>query len=132
MSRARLALALLAGCDDTVWGSAGDGTEPPAQDGYAGVREISQGQCEGCHNAAGQQGGLDLQTDFALATVGVVGQYGIPLVVPGDPEGSFLYQKITDTHPDNTGTDMPPGRGGLPVSIAEVFYDWILDGATPE
>lgn len=134
MSRAAWVWVLLlaAGCDDTIWGESGfEATEPPAQTGYAGVQEISQGRCEGCHNTAAAEGagGLDLSTDLHAATVGVIGLYGLPLVTPGDPENSMFYLKMTDSQPENTGTDMPPGSGGLPPILSDVVKDWILDGA---
>lgn len=120
-----------AGCDDTIWSESAELAEPPSQDGFAGVQEISRDRCEGCHNPAGMEGagGLDLSTDLHAATVGVLGLYGLPLVTPGDPENSMFYLKMTDAQPENTGTDMPPGSGGLPTALSDVVEDWILDGA---
>ena len=134
MTRAWLTIPmLLAGCDDNVWGQSGvEQTEPPSATGYAGVQEVSAGHCEGCHNASGMQGGLDLSTDLHQATVGVIGQYGLPIVSAGDPDNSMFYLKMTNTHPDNTGTDMPPGSGGLSPALTDVVYQWILDGASTE
>ena len=135
MSRAAfviVAMVLAAGCDDTIFGQSGVDAEPPSQTGYAGVQEISKGLCEGCHNSAGQQGGLDLSSDLHLATVGVMGQYGLPLVTAGQPENSMLFLKMSNTHPENTGTDMPPGSGGLSPSLTDVVEQWILDWAPRE
>ncbi|MBX2797750.1 MAG: hypothetical protein KTR31_08785 [Myxococcales bacterium] len=120
----------LTGCDDYLFGELEDGPDDvPAQTGYAGVVEIAQSQCLGCHSAATMQGGLDLETDLHAATVGVTGQYILPIVLEGQPRESMLYMKITDSHPDNTGTDMPPGSGGISDAAADVVFDWILDGA---
>jgi len=124
-------VALVAGCDDQVWGVARDvPIAPPSADGYEGVREIVSEHCLlSCHDAATQLGGLDLETDMAVDTVNVRGMFGLLLVSPGAPENSMLYLKVTSTNPQGTGSDMPPGSGGLPEVLTEVVEDWILDGA---
>ena len=126
---ALLALCLLS-CDDFLFGEAtGEGTEVPDTADYAGVLEVLESNCFGCHGAAGTLGGLDLETDMYGATVGVVGQYGLPIVLAGDPDNSMLYLKAANLHPPNTGTDMPPGSGGLPDALSDVILLWIEDGA---
>ena len=136
MRQARLAwmgwVMLLGGCDDYIFGvvSAED-VDVPEQEGFLGVKEIIDDNCLGCHDANQALGGLDLETDLYGATVDVVGQYNLPLVLPGDPERSMLYTKVTGTNPEYTGADMPPGSGGIAVPLAEVIYAWIADGALP-
>lgn len=120
---------LVAGCDDNLWGVGEVLVEPPSQEGYAGVIEISQDACLGCHSAGSALGGLDLETNFAAATVGVLGQYGLLIVEPGNPDGSLLYLKMTNTQPGGVGTDMPPGSGGLDPALTDVVKAWIEDGA---
>ena len=125
----------IAGCDDVLFGEAtGGSTEGPSQDGYAGVVEIATGNCYGCHSTeANTSAGfnLDLETDLHATTVGVSGGYGVPLVVPGQPEESMLYMKMTGTNPDNTGGAMPPG-GRLSDANTDVVRAWIEDGAPAE
>lgn len=125
-------LSLLA-CDDRIYGDvvAGGSTETLEQ-GLSGVQTIVEGQCLGCHGASSALGGLDLETDLIAATVGVVGQYQIPLVQPGSPEDSMLYLVITNTQPDGTSGEMPPGSGGLGQAATDIVYDWIADGAGAE
>ncbi len=45
-------------------------------------------------------------------------------VVPGDPEGSVLYQRLTG----QGGPIMPP-TGKLPNDLLKLVYDWIKQGA---
>jgi hypothetical protein len=49
-----------------------------------------------------------------------------PVVIPGDPEGSLLGQKLLGTHTE--GTIMPRG-GMLPENEIQVILDWIEAGA---
>ncbi len=133
-------LALLCGllsliaCDDRIYGQPGGGLDPATvTSGYDGVLSFVGENClGGCHGAEVALAGLDLETDLHLATVGVVGQYQIPIVQPGDPENSMFYLKITNTQPEYTGGEMPPGSGGVGEGITEIVYDWILDGASAE
>jgi hypothetical protein len=46
-------------------------------------------------------------------------------VVPGDPEGSRLYQVLTATG----GAPQMPPSGPLPAETIQLFYDWIMQGA---
>lgn len=130
MRRASVFAAVLAltGCEDYIWGEAVI-DEPVQATGFAGVEQIVAENCLGCHSTAANLGGLDLEIDLHGATVNVVGQYSIPLVLPGQPEESMFYLKVVDEQPDYTGTDMPPGSGGLPRALAEVVYQWIESGA---
>ncbi len=118
--------AVLAGCDDTVFGAGGE--EVTGVEGYNGVLTIADTHCLGCHSAASALGGLDLETDLHAATVDVVGDSGFAIVTPNDPANSNLFRKITNTHED-AGTDMPPGTGGLSATEADIVEAWILDGA---
>ncbi|MEQ1505590.1 MAG: c-type cytochrome domain-containing protein [Myxococcota bacterium] len=125
------AACLGAGCDDELFGIADEGSTTPGATGYAGVNEIASANCLGCHgasSAAGSGFGLDLETDLAGATVGVVGGYGVPLVTPQDLEQSMLYLKIAGENPDNTGGAMPPGAA-LGLGTVDVVAAWIEDGA---
>lgn len=55
----------------------------------------------------------------------------VPYVVPGNPEGSYLYQKITNTHAESgaRGGDYMPPSGLMPNSNIDLVQDWIAAGA---
>ena len=87
-----------------------------------------------CHGEA-ESGGLDLRYGAAhFSLVGqpatAIGAAGKMLVVPGDVEGSFLWQKLTGALADGEGTRMP--AGGAPELDAlelELVRSWIAAGA---
>lgn len=122
-----LTVALLAGCDDTVF-TGGEGEPITGVEGFEGVSAIVQRDCLGCHSSASALGGLDMETDLHSAIVGVDGDYGMPIVDPGAPENSSLFLKVTANQAIG-GTDMPPGTGGLDASENDLIQTWILDGA---
>jgi hypothetical protein len=131
MRRSLLALALLVlpvtACDDTVF-EGGEGAPVEGVEGIEGVLAIADTHCLGCHSAASALGGLDLETDLHSAVVGVTGDYGIPIVDPGNLDTSMFYVKTT-AQQGSDGTDMPPGTGGLSAPENEIIANWILDGA---
>lgn len=49
-----------------------------------------------------------------------------PLAVPGNPDGSWVYRKVSGTH--TSGALMPLGAA-MPIAEAEIIRDWIADGA---
>jgi uncharacterized membrane protein len=122
-------LLCVAGCDDLVFGP--QAAPPLSQEGIEGVREIADGQCMGCHSAQAAFGQLDLQTDLYGALVGAPDSTGQGILVdPGSPDTSVFYLKITNQQA--TGTDMPPGTGGLPTEASDLVKRWIEDGAPEE
>ena len=56
----------------------------------------------------------------------------LPRVKPGDPEGSYLYRKLTGTHLEagGSGEHMPFQRDLLEPADLAVFREWIAQGAT--
>ncbi len=56
-------------------------------------------------------------------------------IEPGDPDHSYLWHKVNDTHltVSGSGTSMPPGVGGvsLDADTLAVLEAWILGGAEP-
>jgi hypothetical protein len=52
---------------------------------------------------------------------------GAAFIVPGDPEASLFYTKVTE-HPP-CGERMPLGGGALPASQVEMIRSWIAAGA---
>lgn len=83
------------------------------------VLPIFEAQCNLCH---GTLGGWDGTTYNAVMNTGD----HAPVVIPGDPEGSLLGQKILGTHTE--GTIMPPSGKMLDDLIA-IILDWIAAGA---
>jgi hypothetical protein len=109
------------------------------------VRPIFEGalNCAGCHGPQGPSGGVSLGGQISSADIvaNLVDQTAegtnMPLVAPGNPEGSWLYLKVTGGTADATctGTEeckqaMPP-TAGMVLSDAEkqAIYDWIEAGA---
>ncbi len=118
-------LALSAGCDDVIFGE--QPLPPLSQEGWAGVTEVIDGYCLGCHSAQGAFGQLDLETDPYGALVGVTSSDGSSLLVdPGAPDSSLLYLKITGDQP--AGGPMPPDVE-LSQEATDIVRDWIADGA---
>lgn len=125
-----LIIPLMIGCDDVVFephGSEGGGTD---ESGYDGTMEIITGSClSGCHDAAGQAGGLDLETDFCGSTVGVTSiMYADvgSLIEAGDSASSVLYLKMAGA--EGVGGVMPIS-GALDADSLAVVGDWIDAGA---
>ncbi len=83
------------------------------------ILPIFEVKCNMCH---GSLGGWDGST---YATTLETGDHA-PVVIPGDPEGSLLGQKLVGTH--EQGTIMPPA-GKLSDEEIKVIIDWITDGA---
>lgn len=87
----------------------------------------------GCHNAASAQAGLVLDPGASWANlVNVVSSQNMLLtrVIPLDPDGSFLVQKLEGTAP--VGGRMPAdGPPFLQQATVDVIRQWILDGALP-
>ncbi len=85
------------------------------------------GRCTSCHSFDAPAGGLDLSDTFVDAIYKIVGDP----VVPGNPRGSRLFNKINCSEPDQ-GSQMP--LNGVPLSLTEreLIYDWIEQGAYGE
>ena len=84
-----------------------------------------------CHKGASPAGGLNLEgmTHAKLVDVMATG-VPRPLVVPGDPEGSYFYEKLTATMPA-VGDPMPPGAP-LSATKLEMVRSWIAAGAADD
>ena len=89
----------------------------------------------GCHEDGA--GGMVLGDDAATAFAAIVGVPsndvpGMARIEPGDPENSYLFRKVEDTHIDagGEGNKMPPG-GQLDASEIDTIKLWIEGGAQP-
>lgn len=111
------------------------------------IFESATNKCSGCHTQAGPEAGLSLGGHISSKDIvaGLVnepafggGQY--KRVVPGKPEESWLYLKITAMASSCTPTStaqcftgpMPPsadGQATVSAADAAVVRQWILDGA---
>jgi hypothetical protein len=91
--------------------------------------------CINCHTNAGGRtpaSGLNLATGFsydALVNRASVGKVGAVRVIPGDPDNSYLVQKIEGA-PDIVGMRMPRTGGPyLTLGQIAVIRQWIAEGA---
>lgn len=129
-----LALLLTAACsgkDSDDSGAAGDATFARVND------EVLANGCalSTCH-AAGSDGavesGLTLSDSDASANyaaiVNATGASGKTLVVPNDPDGSFLVTKVTGAQESGEGDPMPPPFG-LDAEKAALVVAWVEAGA---
>jgi hypothetical protein len=86
----------------------------------------------GCHSGGGAMLGLRLDEGFSYASlVNTPSFYGGTLVrvVPGDPDASFLIQKL-EPNP-SFGDRMPLTGCCLQQVTIDVIRQWIQDGAKP-
>jgi len=92
----------------------------------------------GCHDSATQEGELNLEAasiHSVLVNVPVAdskaGPRGKLRVVPGDPNNSFLVQKLEGTMARDEGNIMPDGADEPidPTCRIRMVRQWITDGA---
>lgn len=92
----------------------------------------------GCHGSRGPSADLDLSSDGlhgrlidVLADDTNARGRGKRLVIAGDPDASFLYQKVSGTHQRDEGFLMPDGADSPVDPGCRVFMlrKWIEDGA---
>ncbi len=120
--------------NDTNGNNANNGEEQ-WDEGFVEVAEIIRSTCAAadCHGATSApetvlEFGADGQ-DLAYEDIEFVFEnfaVGDPLVDPGNPEGSLLYQSITSEDPDEL---MPPGQLELSQAQIDAVHSWIADGA---
>lgn len=84
-----------------------------------------------CHGSADGEGALDLREGKAYASlvdVPSIASAGSILVVPGDPDASYLVAKCT---PDAAIVDgrMPSDTEGLDADRLALLRSWIAEGA---
>ena len=83
-----------------------------------------------CHSGVTGAGGLDLKTGAYDHLVNAKSMQ-VPTrlrVMPGDPDASYLIEKLTLPKP-TVGQRMPPGSEPLPEEEIEMFREWIAGGA---
>ncbi|MEL7159367.1 MAG: PSD1 and planctomycete cytochrome C domain-containing protein [Bacteroidota bacterium] len=89
----------------------------------ADIRPILKRKCMSCHGGVRQQGGLSFlfEEDLYGET-----RSGKTAVVPGDPLGSEMYQRVIS---DRAQLVMPPEGDPLSAEEAETIRRWIEQGA---
>jgi hypothetical protein len=124
----------------TVIGCAGDGPAPSGTGSlFDNIQQtIFTPRClsAGCHNGVDRQNNLVLEEGQSYANlVGVVPfndaarAAGLQRVVPGQPDQSFLYIKLTLPGASELGSPMPLIGGPLAPADIERVRAWILEGA---
>jgi len=95
------------------------------------VQPIFDANCVACHQAGAAQQGLVLESEAAYTNVGRRStEAAMNLIEPGNPEASYLFQKVSGTHlkTNGQGARMPLG-GALEAADIETIRLWILGGA---
>jgi mono/diheme cytochrome c family protein len=87
------------------------------------VLPILQANCHGCHSPGDAGGGLEM-TVFDSLLGG--GESGMPAIVPGDPDSSYLIQQIT---PRRGQARMPKDERPLADAEIALIRRWIEQGA---
>jgi mono/diheme cytochrome c family protein len=89
------------------------------------IRPLFAKHCLACHGGVKQASGLSLVSrDSALTP----GESGLPAIVPGTPDESYLVERVSDPDPD---LRMPPAEHGPALSPKEIesLRQWIAAGA---
>jgi hypothetical protein len=89
------------------------------------VRAIFEDSCTGCHDEGSDTVALAGSLDHLRGASSA----GVSYVVPGDPDGSYLYQKLVGAE-GIKGSSMPMGEDPLPEELLQEVHDWI--SAMPE
>ncbi len=87
----------------------------------------------GCHSGADAPQGLQLEQGLSarnLINVPSPRDSHLLRVIPGNPDGSFIIQKLEGTQ--TLGQRMPRGGPFLPQSTIDVIRQWITSGAPRE
>lgn len=117
-------------CSDVP--ASGEGSAPVSNVSFSSdVQPIFTASCAtmGCHRTPNPQAALNLlqgQSWSQLVNVTSQGYAPALRVVPGDPDGSVLYNKIADT--GRFGARMPE-NGVLTAGEIDLIRQWIQDGA---
>lgn len=97
----------------------------------AHVRPVLAGKCFRCHGPGKETNPSELQLDTAAHAGAFIGESGSCAVVPGEPDASRLWQRVSTTDPEEA---MPPPESGMVLSAREreTIREWIRQGAEYE
>lgn len=121
-------------------GSAGSGPPPAAGgtgEGFAqNIHPMLVMTCSSCHAGMGTGGAITPHQgsgpgEFAVDDVESAYEVALKYVVPGSPEASKLYIKISQDMPSTGGQRMPPLLP-MPEQQIELVRAWIAAGAPPD
>lgn len=96
------------------------------------IQPIFSGQCVSCHSGSSAPQGLRLDSANSFANIVNVPSKEVPSlkrVKPGDPDNSYLVQKVEGTAA--VGSRMPLGRPALSADNIALIRRWISEGANP-
>ena len=135
-----LAAAIAAGCGGGSGSSDPQPPEPPPPPpsppfgaNFSEIQaELFTPTCAtaGCHTGAAAPQGLRLDEDNSYGLLVDVASTEVPSILrvaPGDPDNSYLIQKLEGTA--SVGEQMPFGGTPLPQASIDVIRQWIIDGA---
>lgn len=118
------------GADEPVGRIIGGGVQPTLSSIQQNVFTPSCA-LSGCHAPPAPQLGQDLSPGSSytsLVNVSSVERPELYRITPGDPNGSYLYMKITEAS-GILGSRMPQGAAPLPPDAILAIRTWIEDGA---
>lgn len=137
---ALLASGVLAACGGGGGGGgSGNGQPPDAPPPDSFGPNFSEIQAEvftptcavsGCHTGGAAPQGLQLDESSSYGLLVGVASTEVPSLLrvePGDPDNSYLIQKLEGTA--SVGDQMPLGGPPLPQASIDVIRQWISDGA---
>jgi hemolysin type calcium-binding protein len=103
-----------------------------AVDFTSDIQPIFNGRCIGCHSGSSPPQGLKLDAANSFANLVNVASHEVPSlkrVKPGDPDNSYIVQKIEGTAA--VGSRMPLGGSPLSADQIGLIRRWISEGANP-
>ena len=136
-----LVSATMAGCGSGGGGSGGGTPPPPDPEPPASFdpvfSEIQEAVftpiCTACHAGPAAPQGLQLDEDNSYAMLVDVPSTEVPSILrvaPGDPDNSYLIQKLEGTA--SVGDRMPLNQPPLDQADIDVIRQWITDGAVDD
>jgi hypothetical protein len=112
-------------------GGGGGGGDPPIEATLESIQaNVFTPICTQCHAGAAAPQGLRLEAGMSHAMLVNVPSAEVPALLrvdPGDPDDSYLVQKIEGTA--TVGGRMPLGGARLPQASIDAIRQWITDGA---
>jgi hypothetical protein len=124
-------------------GGGGEDVPPPAAPPAQGLQptlssiqaNVFTPSCakSGCHDTASAQAGLNLEAGLSWQNLYLIASSQnamLTRVIPMDPDGSFLIQKLEGT-PGIIGARMPADGFFLQQATVDVIRLWIQNGALP-